>query len=180
MHLANGSLERAAQFATVAIGAAPQLPEAWALEGDVLRAREDYPAALARYHRALSYRANFPAVQLAVSEIYMRQNRHGRALATLASLGEQYDGEAAPQQLYALRAECLRSLGRLPEAADQFELAARLAPATPDLLYALADCRWRCGEAEAARAAAEQALALAPAHEEAQRLLAQLDGHERY
>ena len=74
-----------------------------------------------------------------------------------------------------LRANCLKSLNRLHEAADNLEWAARAAPATPDLLFELADCRCRCGQHEAARAAAENALALEPAHEHSRRLLAHLD-----
>jgi tetratricopeptide (TPR) repeat protein len=175
MYLASGSANRAAHYATTAVSSAPHLAEAWALEGDVLRQREDYPGALARYHRALSYRPDFPAVQYAVSEIYLQQGRHSRALATLAALSQQYEADAAPQRLFVLRAACLKSLNRPREAADQLELAARAAPATPDLLFELADCRCRSGEPAAARAAAEQALALEPAHEGSRRLLAQLD-----
>jgi tetratricopeptide (TPR) repeat protein len=175
MYLASGSANRAAQYATAAIGAAPQMAEAWALEGDVLRQREDYAGALSRYHRALSYRSDFPTVQFAVSEIYLQQGRHSRALATLAALSQQYEADATPQRLFVLRATCLKSLNRPHEAADQLELAARAAPATPDLLFELADCRCRCGQPDAARLAAEHALALEPAHEGSRRLLAQLD-----
>jgi hypothetical protein len=105
----------------------------------------------------------------------MQQDRHSRALATLAALSQQYEAEATPQRLFVLRAACLKSLNRPLEAADQLELAARAAPATPDLLFELADCRYRCGQPEAARVAAEHALALEPAHEGSRRLLAQLD-----
>jgi Flp pilus assembly protein TadD len=176
MYLAAGSESRAAHYATAAISAAPHLPEAWALEGDVLRSREDFGGALARYHRALSYRADFPPAQLAVSKIYMQQGRHSRALATLTALAQNYATDEAPQIVFILKGECLKSLNRCKEAAEQFEFAARLAPATPELFYQLADCYCRCGESHAARAAAQQALALEPAHEGTRRLLAQLDG----
>ena len=57
MYLATGEVDRAQNEARRAITAAPRSAEAWALEGDVLSRRGQDEAALARYHRALSYRA---------------------------------------------------------------------------------------------------------------------------
>ena len=103
MHLAQGDVSRAAKEAARAISAAPQSADAWALEGDVLAQKQQYDVALARYHRALAYQANYPEVQFAVAELYARQGKHGRALATLSALSTQYAPDRIPQQLNIMR-----------------------------------------------------------------------------
>jgi tetratricopeptide (TPR) repeat protein len=174
MYLARGDTARAAQRAAMAITAAPQLPAAWALEGDVLVSRGERDAALARYHRALAYRRDYPQVQFAVAEIYAAQGRHQRALATLAALGEQFEPDGMPQRLAVMRGLSHKALGQYNAAADQFTLAARAAPPTSELLYELADSLLLAGEPAAARLAAEQALSLEPDHLGTRRLMAQL------
>ena len=67
MYLATGDIHRARDEAARAIAAAPRSAEAWGLEGDVLARHEQYDAALARYHRALSYRNEFPEVQFSIA-----------------------------------------------------------------------------------------------------------------
>jgi tetratricopeptide (TPR) repeat protein len=174
MYLARGDTARAAQRAELAITAAPQLPAAWALEGDVLARQGNPDAALARYHRALAYRRDYPQVQFAVAEIYAHQGRHQRALATLAALAEQYEADRMPQRLVMMRGLSHKALGQYDAAADQLTLAAKAAPPTPELLYELADSLLLAGEPAAARLAAEQALSLAPDHVGSRRLMAQL------
>jgi tetratricopeptide (TPR) repeat protein len=174
MYLARGDSARAARHAAAAITAAPQLPAAWALEGDVLASQRNREAALARYHRALAYRRDYPQVQFAVAEIYAQQGRHQRALATLAALSEQFEPDRMPQRLAVMRGVSHKALGQYDAAADQFTLAAKAAPPTPELLYELADSLLLAGEPSAARLAAEQALSLAPDHMDSRRLMAQL------
>jgi len=175
MYLARDNIDGAATQAARAIAASPQLAKAWALEGDVLARREQYDVALARYHRALAYRSDYPQVQFAVAEIYARQGRHTRALATLAALAQQYNPDNSPQRLHVMRGRSYRALRRYDEAASEFSLAAKAAPPTPDLLYELAETLASSGETTAARMTAEQALTLQPRHANARQLLARLD-----
>ena len=178
MYLATGEVERATAAAGRGIAAAPRSAEAWALEGDVLARKQQYDAALARYHRALSYRAEFPEVQFAVAEIYAQQGRHARTLATLDALATQYEPNSVPQQLHILRGRSCNSLGRHREAASELSQAVRAAPPTPELLYELAAALAASGDTIAARMTAEQALSLQPAHADSRKLLARLDGSQ--
>ena len=179
MHLAMGNVQRAKDEAVRAIAAAPHSAEAWGLEGDVLARQGQLDVALARYHRALSYRSEFPEVQFAVAEIYAQQGRHDRALATLGALAAQYEPQRAPQQLHVIRGRSCRSLGRHEEAAREFSQAVRAAPPTPELLYELAAVLAESGDTIAARMTAEQALSLQPEHADSRRLLAALDAGGR-
>ena len=174
MHLARGDRETAYRHAQKAISASPQLAAAWALEGDVLKQRGELDAALARYHRALVYQDQYPDVQFGIAEIYARQDRHTRALATLSALADQYEPDRIPQRLHGMRGRAYRALDRYSEAAAEFSLAAKAAPPTPDLLYELAETLQASGDSTAARMTAEQALTLQPQHEAAQHLLTQL------
>lgn len=175
MQLARGDVDGAAKQAARAIAASPNMAPAWALEGDVLLERGAFDLALSRYHRALSYQSQFPRVQFAVAEIYARQGRNTRALATLAALANQYEPDRCPQRLHVMKGRALRALKRYPEAAGEFSLAVKAAPPTPDLLFELAQTLADSGEATAARMTAEQALSLQPRHANSRRLLAQLD-----
>ena len=180
MLLFQGEVNRAGKEAARAISAAPQMAEAWALEGDVLAQREQYDLALARYHRALAYRADYPEVQFAVADLYARQGRHTRALATLSSLSAQFEPDRIPQRLHVMRGRSCGALGRHDDAATEFSLAVRAAPPTPELLYELANSLAASGDTAAARMTAEQALSLQPAHADSQRLLARLGGTRRF
>ena len=176
MYLAQGQVDRAKIEAERAIAAAPRLAEAWALEGDVLAQTEQYDAALARYHRALAYRSEFPEVQFAVADLYARQGKHARALATLGALSMQYEPQRVPQRLHIMRGRSCGALGRHGEAATELAQAVRAAPPTPELLYDLAASLAASGDTVAARMTAEQALSLQPEHVDSQRLLARLGG----
>lgn len=174
MYLARGDIVAAQRQAAHAIASAPQLAEAWALEGDVLARGEQFDKALARYHRALAYRSIYPEVQFAVADIYAQQGRHARALATLAALSQQFPPDRIPQRLYVMRARTYRGMRRFDEAATEFSLAAKSAPPTSDLLFELADTLAAAGETNAARMTAEQALTIQPGHAQSRQLIADL------
>ena len=73
--------------------------------------------ALASYHRALSYQSHYPRVQLATADIYSRQKRHARALATLRTLADGYPSGETPPQVLMLQGLALKELGRYEAAA---------------------------------------------------------------
>mgnify|MGYP002623593151 CR=1 FL=1 len=174
MYLAVGRIDQAEKAATRAIASAPRMAEGWALEGDVLARREQADQALARYHRALAYRSDYPEVQFAVADLYGKQGRHTRALATLNALSQQYEPNHIPQRLHVMRGRSYGVLGRHQEAADEFSLAVKAAPPTAELLNELATALAACGDTIAARMTAEHALSLQPENPDAQQLLAQL------
>jgi tetratricopeptide (TPR) repeat protein len=115
MYLAQGDIARAKEQAQRAIAANAQLAGAWALRGSVLQAEGNLGDALASYHRALALEPSLPDVQLAVADIYLRQNRPQRALATLQSLADRFPSGDVPPDVIQRQALAMRSLHR-PEA----------------------------------------------------------------
>lgn len=158
MYLASGDLKRAAEQADAAIRADRQLASAWALRGDALRGSGNHDEALASYHRAMSYQSHYPRVQLATADIYGRQGRHARALATLRTLADGYPSGETPQQVLVMQGLALRGLGRYEAAADTLALAARQGPPTTEILAYLAETQWLAGDAANARLTLQSAL----------------------
>jgi tetratricopeptide (TPR) repeat protein len=117
MYALRGEINLASHQADLAIAANPALASAWALRGQVCRARGDADEALASFHRALSYQQPLPDVQLAISEIYLQQGRPQRALATVQALSASYPLGRAPANVLVHEAHALRALDRPQEAA---------------------------------------------------------------
>lgn len=158
MYLASGDLPRAAQQADAAIRANRQSAAAWALRGDVLRGMGNDDEALASYHRAMSYQTHYPRVQLATADIYGRQKRYARALATLRTLADGYPSGETPQQVLMMQGLALRGLGRYEAAADAMSLAAKQGPPNTEILACLAETQWLAGDAANARLTLQSAL----------------------
>lgn len=147
MQLEQGSLDEAAQQAKSALEVNRRHPGAWALQGDVLVAWQQWDKALASYHRALIYQPDFPAVQMAVAELYHRTDRPQRALATLDRLGDEHPLERMPVRAQWLRAESLARMGRIRESKQVLVSAEqRLAACDSDTILALAQTRYSLGD----------------------------------
>jgi tetratricopeptide (TPR) repeat protein len=179
MHLEVGDLQLAWEQSERAIAANGQLASAWALRGDVLRRRGDAAESLASYHRALSYVAHYPHVQLAIADHYRMQGRHSRALATLSSLADGYPVGEVPAHVRYLEGLAQKELGRYEAAVGSFAAAIDSSPPSSDLLFQLAETRLLMGDPVNARIAARAALALEPNHGPSQQVLAHLDGQSR-
>jgi tetratricopeptide (TPR) repeat protein len=164
MYLARGEFDRAAHQASRAIAAGREQPSAWALQGHVLKAQGNDAEALAAFHRALSYQEQFPQVQLALAEIYSRQNRPQRALATLQALAEDYPPGQAPVEVLVQQAFALRELGRHQDATRMLAWAAQRTNPSPDLLYELGRSQLLAGDAPSARVTIAAALDRDPRH----------------
>lgn len=179
MYLAGGDLQRAALQAEFAVQANRQLASAWALRGDVLRAMGRDEDALASYHRAQSQQTHYPRVQLATAEIYSRQKRPARALATLRALADGYPSGETPQQVVALQGLALKDLGRYDAAVEMLAAAARQGPASTELLVQLAETQWLAGDAANARLTLQAARAQSSQEPQAVPLTAQADALQR-
>jgi tetratricopeptide (TPR) repeat protein len=164
MYLHRGEAQRAGQQASLALAADPQHAGAWALSGQVQQAQGERDAALASFHRALSLRANYPQVQIAIAEIYQQQNRPQRALATLQKLSESYRPDAIPGEVLIREGFALRALGRHQDAATALAQAAGRGNPSAALYFELAQSQLQAGDASAARSSVQAALALEPQH----------------
>jgi tetratricopeptide (TPR) repeat protein len=159
MYLAEGDLQRAALQAESAIQSNRSLAAAWALRGDVLRQTGRDEDALASYHRALSLQAHYPRVQLAAAEIYRRQQRPARALATLRTLADGYPSAETPQQVLLLQGIALKELGRYDAASEVLAAAAKQGPPRTEVLVQLAETQWLAGDPANARLTLQSAIA---------------------
>jgi tetratricopeptide (TPR) repeat protein len=174
MYLVRGNLAGAGRQADAALSANPQLAAAWALRGQVLRAQGNRSETLASYHRALSYQAFYPEVQLAIAEIYAAENRPERALATLQSLESSYPRGQAPTAVLVGEALALRALSRHGDAARLLADAVRQTNPSADLLYELARTQALAGETGLARQTALAGLDCQPQHVACAALLQEL------
>lgn len=174
MYLEQGELDKSGVAAAQAIRGDRSLAGAYALRGDVLTARGQLDDALDRYHEALNIQNDFPHVQMAIANIYHRQRRPHRALATLDRLEQRLTTEKAPYELFYLRALAQNSIGRHEAAIDAFRRCAELQPHNPDPLLRLAETHRAAGRVGDAMVAVSAALRLAPHNTGAQRLSAQL------
>lgn len=147
MQLEQGRLDEASKQAETALSSNRRHPGAWALQGDVLVAWQRWNEALAAYHRALVYQPDFPAVQIAVAELYHRTGRPQRALATLDRLEDEHPLDRMPVRAMWLRSESLVNLGRTREAREMLsEAEKRITRADTDTMLAIARTRYRLGD----------------------------------
>jgi len=174
MYLAEGDLLRAALQAESAIQSNRRLAAAWALRGDVLRQMGRDEDALAGYHRALSLQAHYPRVQLATAEIYSRQKRHARALATLRTLADGYPSGETPQQVLVLQGGALKELGRYDAAIETLVAAAKQGPPSTEVLVQLAETQWLAGDTANARLTLQTAIARSSREPGTEPLMAQV------
>jgi tetratricopeptide (TPR) repeat protein len=179
MYLDRGDLDTAWRRAESAITANRQLACAWALRGDILRARGEPQPALVSYHRALCYQPHFPNVQIAVADLYSAANRPRRALATLSSLLDNYEPDKAPPDILLRQGLVLKSLGRYDDAIDALKMASRSDSANIDVLYHLSESHWLAGDVANAGVAIQVALARDPNHVPSQRLQSEIRSWQR-
>ncbi|MEL7336846.1 MAG: tetratricopeptide repeat protein, partial [Planctomycetota bacterium] len=102
--------------------------DAWALRGDCFAAADQTRQALAAYHRALALRPDSPEIQLAAAEVYQRQGRFDRSLATLDHLRDAMPADGEPPKSHLMRGIALQSLGRPGEARTSFVMARETMP----------------------------------------------------
>ena len=107
--------------------ARPVYPEAWAVEGRILRTLADYDAALAAFARALRESRGFqPEAHTGAGLVHEEQGRHEEAVASFKkALAQLSDTEPV---VYELLARNLEKLERWKEAVAAYEKYLQLAP----------------------------------------------------
>ncbi|MCA9154676.1 MAG: tetratricopeptide repeat protein [Planctomycetales bacterium] len=175
MHLALDELGPASQYAEAALQRNRQLPDAWALRGDVASRSRAWDEALASYHRALNLHENMPAVQRAVAEIYLTQGNAHRALATVQAAAAAYPSDQTPVELLTIEGVALKSLGQFDAAVARLTAAAERGTPSDELLYQLGHARLLAGDPANARLALNEALKLNPRHPASVQLRDEID-----
>jgi tetratricopeptide (TPR) repeat protein len=164
MRLELGKVDAALARAEQALDLDPKSFQAWVARGRVMLQSGQPRQALADYQRALACEPGNREVLLAIAEIYRQVNQPQRAVVTLQSLIDTYPIGEEPQQPLYLAGLAYSALGRHDDAARSLQLAAVRGPATPEILYRLAEAQLNAGREQLARQTAEQALALEPRH----------------
>ncbi len=171
MRIAMNQTTEAAALLEKVIDADSKNPAVWAMRGRLRRKAGELSESLADYHRALGYRPDDREMLLEIAEVYRQLNRPLPALATLQTLSDTYPpGEESPHVLY-LTGMAYSALGRYDEAVDCLGQARDRGPASPDVLYNLADAQFRAGHQGEARQTVAQLMTLAPRHAGGEALL---------
>ncbi len=170
MYLAEGDLHQADQLASSALDSGRDLAAAHRLRGDVLQRKGQWREALAAYQRALSIQPQYVEVQLAVAQVYYRNGRPQRALATLRTLADAYSPGEEPAELPYWQGLACAALGRNELAAEYWTMAETRGLASADLLYQLAEVRWQSGDNAGGAETLRHAMQCDPQHPQATRL----------
>ncbi len=160
MHLEMGRLAEADDKSQIALVASRDSPEAWQLRGDCLHARGKLEEALAAYHRALALQPDFPEVQIQAAEIYRRQNRFDRLLATIDRMQDVMGIDHVPAKVDVMHAIAMRHLGQTDEAFRSLARAAKKDPHSAQPHIELASLSLQTGNREAAQEAIRLASAI--------------------
>ena len=175
LHLALGEVETAARRAEQAIRLNPKLAAAWGVRGRIKRAAGEPQQALADCHRALGYAPDDRQILLEVAELHRQLNQPQRALQTLQTLADTYSPAEEPQHVLHLMGMAYMALGRYDDAVESLTAAVAREKPSPEILSRLGEAELLAGHAAEAAAAAQQALALEPAHQPSRLLLGRIE-----
>ena len=174
MLLAAQSFELATARADQVICLDPKLASAWALRGRAYWHLSQLERALADLQHALDYAPQDRELLLEIAGVYRQIGQPTRCLTTLHQLLETYPPGQAPQQVLLQQGITLKQLGRGRQAADSLLAASHAGPPDAQIHCLLAQVHVSLGEYALATAAAQQSLAIEPAHAASTELLTQL------
>ncbi len=176
MNFQQGLLAEALLQADSALNTQRQHAGAWALKGKVLQKSGQLDEAMSCYHRALSYRADAPEVQVALAEIYRSLGRPQRALATLDCMTDGKSGELNNPAAWLLKGQALADLGEREAARGCLKNAALCSnEQATDFLLSLAQAQVQVGDLAEARVCLGRAFRYDPYNPQAQHLQASID-----
>ncbi len=125
---------------------------AWALLGDTHRSAGEWVDSLECYHRALLIRSDYPKVQVAIAELYRRQGKPERALATLDRMADLHGAVRDDPEHMLFRGLVFADLNRPQEAAALLARASeRLPTGQLDRHLEILNTQYRMGELVQAR-----------------------------
>lgn len=172
--LALGRLSEARAAAEHALDMEPHSVETWVLLGRVYEQANQPQQAVACWHRALGLVPEHRGVLAALAKLYWRQREPRRSLSYLYALLQTYAPKEEPAELHFQIGQCYAALQRPLEASESFSLAHERGLVKAELFAALAQAQFEAGRPAQAKLAAEQALALNPNDQQAQRVWQQL------
>jgi tetratricopeptide (TPR) repeat protein len=172
MQLAQGQLPQALHLADRAIRSGRASAAAHRLRGDTLARQSPnrWREALACYHRALAIDDGCPRVQLAAAELYLRNGRPRRALATLQRLSRQHAAEQLPLELLHMQGIAYKAVQRYDRSIECLNRLLARQPQNLDALYELADAHYCRGDPDEARRVVRHILDQEPQHIAARQL----------
>lgn len=157
MYVDLGMIEKASAQSALALHADRNSAEIWALHGDCLANESRWDEALSAYHRALAIQPDHENALLQSAQVYRRQGRHDRLLATVDRMADHVGQQNVPGEADLLRGIAMRRLGREREAVRSLTIAATKSPEDPEPHLELASMALESGD----HAMASQALAAA-------------------
>ncbi|QDV65515.1 tetratricopeptide repeat protein [Crateriforma conspicua] len=162
MDLELGRLDAADRRCEQALAANRNSAENWVLRGDCLAARQQWDESLSAYHRALAIQPDLSAALLKAAEVYHRQGRYDRLLASMDRMRDHVGETQTPARADVLRGIALRQLGRPWEAQRCFVAAVQKDDSNHAAYLLLASQSVRVGDLERARQALAESLRLNP------------------
>lgn len=171
MHLALGRTDMAMKSVQEALDLDPQFAAAWAVRSRIHRAAGRTDQALADLHRALHYAPADRRLVWELAELYRGLNQPQRALMVLENLADSYAPGDEPQAVLMALGVVQMELGRPDDAAESLAAALSRGPASPELLYYLAQAQWQAGKGAQAFANAQESLRLDPNYLPSQQFL---------
>ena len=176
MHQELGDYEAAKKLGLDVLSDNRNHARAWALLGDTHRSAGEWVDALECYHRALLIRSDYPKVQLSIAEIYRKQGRPQRALATLDRMVDLHGSVREDPEHMLFRGLVFADLNRPQEAAALLASAAERLPTDRlDLHLEIVGTQYQLGELVQARIALGRLVAEHSGDVRVQAAKAQLD-----
>jgi tetratricopeptide (TPR) repeat protein len=142
-------VDEARQLAQQLLTAFPHEPSAWLLAGRIYYAFNDVPRAYECWDRCLAVDPEDVQTRGAMAEAAWEHGEFARAAEHVQRVTKTHP-EVDPKLLYFL-ADSLMNLGRLPEAVQVLEAAARRQPLSPFGQFLLAQAYLQAGDYEQAR-----------------------------
>lgn len=162
MYVDLGMMEKAKTQCELALRADRNSAETWALQGDCLAKDSRWEEALSAYHRALAIQPDHETALLQSAQVYRRQGRHDRLLATVDRMADHLGQQHVPAEADLLRGIAMRRLGRHREAIRSLTIAATKSPKNPEPRLELASIAIERGEHVVAQEELAAALQIDP------------------
>ncbi len=151
LYLKNGQWLSATQYAKRALIIDRESAPAWALQAETKLVKGQLNDALSDYQRALSYRNDYPEVQLKVAEVQHLLGRPMRAFSTVENLLNQTPIAQQSEQALLLAGRLLLEIDQPAQAIEKLQIAAARPDASADCFVQLSNAQLEFGQPSQAR-----------------------------